>query len=37
MELLTNALEHGNLQISYEEKTKWLNNGGNIRTYLPKK
>jgi len=30
MELLTNALEHGNLKISYEEKTEWLNNGGNI-------
>lgn len=30
MELLTNALEHGNLKISYEEKTECLNRGGNI-------
>lgn len=30
MELLTNALEHGNLKISYNEKTEWLSNGGNI-------
>lgn len=30
MELLTNALEHGNCGITYEEKSEWLNNGGNI-------
>lgn len=30
MELLTNALEHGNCNISYDEKTKWLESGGNI-------
>ena len=30
MELLTNALEHGNCGISYEEKSEWLNNGGII-------
>ena len=30
MELLTNALEHGNCGISYEEKSEWLNNGGTI-------
>ncbi|MBR5966648.1 MAG: ATP-binding protein [Treponema sp.] len=29
-ELLTNAVEHGNLNISYQEKTEWLMNGGNI-------
>lgn len=30
MELLTNALEHGNCGISYAEKTQWLENGNNI-------
>lgn len=30
MELLTNALEHGNCEITYEEKTNCLMNGGNI-------
>ena len=30
MELLTNALEHGNCGISYEEKSEWLNKGGII-------
>lgn len=30
MELLTNALEHGNLEISYEDKTKWMKQGGDI-------
>ena len=30
MELLTNALEHGNCNISYDEKSEWLNNGGNL-------
>lgn len=30
MELLTNALEHGNLEISYEDKTKWMSIGGDI-------
>ena len=29
-ELLTNALEHGNLCISYEEKTQWLETHGDI-------
>ena len=29
-ELLTNALEHGNLHISYEEKTKWMETHGDI-------
>lgn len=29
-ELLTNALEHGNLNISYEEKTKWMEKNGDI-------
>ena len=30
MELLTNALEHGNLEISYTDKTKWMSQGGDI-------
>ncbi len=30
MELLTNALEHGNLEISYEEKSNWMNQGNDI-------
>lgn len=30
MELLTNALEHGNCNITYDEKTEWLEKGGNI-------
>ena len=30
MELLTNALEHGNLNITYEEKSKWMTQGSDI-------
>jgi len=30
MELLTNALEHGNCKITYQDKTEWLEKGGNI-------
>ncbi len=30
MELLTNALEHGNCAITYDEKTKWLESGKNM-------
>jgi hypothetical protein len=30
MELLINAIEHGNCKISYEEKSEWLNNGKDI-------
>lgn len=30
MELLTNALEHGNCNITYEEKTQWLESGKGI-------
>lgn len=37
MELLTNALEHGNCGITYEEKSEWLNNGGNILDLINKK
>lgn len=29
-ELLTNALEHGNLEIGFEDKSKCLSSGGNI-------
>lgn len=37
MELLTNALEHGNCGISYEEKSEWLNNGGIILDLIDQK
>ncbi|HOE07386.1 MAG TPA: cyclic nucleotide-binding domain-containing protein [Treponemataceae bacterium] len=37
MELLTNALEHGNCKISYDEKTQWLENGGNILDLIREK
>lgn len=37
MEMLTNALEHGNCNISYEEKTSWLENGGNILELIDRK
>ncbi len=30
MELLTNAIEHGNCRISFEEKSAWLESGRNI-------
>ncbi len=30
MELLLNAVEHGNCKISYEEKTQWLTEGKNM-------
>ncbi len=30
MELLLNAIEHGNCGISYEEKTEWLSKGKNM-------
>ena len=37
MELLTNALEHGNCNISWEEKTGFLKNGGNMLELIEKK
>ena len=37
MELLTNALEHGNCNIGYDEKTAWLEKGGNILDLINKK
>ena len=37
MELLTNALEHGNCGISYEEKSEWLNKGGIILDLIDQK
>lgn len=37
MELLTNALEHGNCQITYDEKTAWLEQGNNILDLINKK
>lgn len=36
-ELLNNALEHGNLEISYEEKTNWLKENGEIISLIEKK
>ena len=30
MEMLLNALEHGNCKISYEEKTRWLETGSDM-------
>ena len=37
MELLTNALEHGNCNISYDEKSEFLATGGNILTLIQNK
>ena len=37
MELLTNALEHGNCGISYDEKTEWLGKGGTILDLINQK
>lgn len=36
-ELLNNALEHGNLEISYEEKTKWMEENGEIISLIEQK
>lgn len=37
MELLTNALEHGNLGITFDEKTKWMQQGGDILQLIAKR
>ncbi|MGI5173547.1 cyclic nucleotide-binding domain-containing protein [Treponema sp. OMZ 840] len=37
MELLFNALEHGNCGITYEEKTAWLEQGNDILTFIKQK
>jgi len=37
MELITNALEHGNCGITYEEKSEYLNNGGFILDLINEK
>ena len=37
MELLTNALEHGNCNITYEEKSEFLKKGGNILDLIAEK
>lgn len=37
MELLTNALEHGNCDISYDEKTEWLESGKHILSLIAEK
>lgn len=37
MELLTNALEHGNCKITYDEKSAWLSQGNNILDLINKK
>lgn len=34
VELLNNALEHGNLEISYEEKTNWMMENGDILSLI---
>lgn len=36
-ELVTNALEHGNLEIDYDTKTEWLSKGGNMIKLIQKK
>ena len=36
-ELLINALEHGNLEISFEEKTKWMEENGEIVSLIEQK
>ena len=37
MELLINAIEHGNCRISHQEKSEWLEGGGNIFDLIRKK
>ncbi len=37
MELLLNAVEHGNCGITYDEKTEWLANGRNMLDLIAKK
>ncbi|MCR4821318.1 MAG: cyclic nucleotide-binding domain-containing protein [Treponema sp.] len=36
-ELVINALEHGNLEIDYDEKTSWLAQGGNMIQLIQRK
>lgn len=36
-ELVTNALEHGNLEIDYATKTEWLGKGGNMIQLIQKR
>jgi anti-sigma regulatory factor (Ser/Thr protein kinase) len=36
-ELLQNAVEHGNCGVTYEEKSHWLERGGDIRGLLARK
>jgi len=35
--MLFNALEHGNLEISYDEKTQWLSTGNDMLYLIAKK
>lgn len=37
MELLTNALEHGNLGITFDDKTEWMKQGGDILQMIAKR
>lgn len=37
MELLLNAVEHGNCKISYDEKTEWLSQGKNMIDLIEQK
>jgi CRP-like cAMP-binding protein len=37
MEMLINAIEHGNCRISFDEKTAWLEKGGDIMSLVKEK
>ncbi|HTX71612.1 MAG TPA: cyclic nucleotide-binding domain-containing protein [Rectinemataceae bacterium] len=37
LELLTNAIEHGNCRIGFDEKTAWLENNGDIMDLIREK
>jgi len=37
LELLINAIEHGNCKISYDEKTAWLEKNGDIMEFIREK
>ena len=37
IEMLINAIEHGNCAISYEEKSRWLENNSNINDLIDEK
>ena len=37
LELLINAIEHGNCRIGYDEKTSWLEGAGDIMELIRQK